>query len=214
MIYCVDIDETLCHSIEDDYAHSQPAATAIAKVNDLYEAGHTIKLFTGRGSWDNYDWRKFTEVQLAKWGVKYHELILGKPHADVFIDDKALNARDWLMSGPEQVKEVSRDWGKEVWLINCDEYCGKLLYLPKGAQAGEHFHDKKKETFYCLKGQVILKIAGREVILDPLSKPMTVMPGEAHSFFGTTHSLILEISTHHSEDDVTFISKGHREDTT
>ena len=104
MIYCVDIDETLCHSIEDDYAHSQPAASAIVKVNALYDAGHTIKLFTGRGSWDNYDWRKFTEDQLKRWGVKYHELILGKPTADVFIDDKAVNTADWL--GVEDVKEV------------------------------------------------------------------------------------------------------------
>ena len=32
--------------------------------------------------------RDLTEKQLEKWGVKYHELLFGKPHADVFIDDK------------------------------------------------------------------------------------------------------------------------------
>ena len=29
------------------------------------------------------------EKQLKDWGCKYHELIMGKPHADYFIDDKA-----------------------------------------------------------------------------------------------------------------------------
>ena len=32
---------------------------------------------------------ELTKQQLDDWGVKYHELIMGKPHADYFIDDKA-----------------------------------------------------------------------------------------------------------------------------
>ena len=31
-----------------------------------------------------------TEQQLKDWGCKYHDLILGKPHADFFIDDKGI----------------------------------------------------------------------------------------------------------------------------
>jgi len=213
VIYCIDVDETLCHSIEDDYAHSVACREAISKVNKLFDEGHTIKLFTGRGSWDNYDWREFTEKQLKSWGVKYHELIMGKPHADVFIDDKALNARDWL--GREDdglIKEVLRDWGKEVWIVNCDEYCSKLLYIPKGAKAGGHYHKKKKETFYCLRGQLTITVNNKEYILDQLSRPLTINPNEVHSFKGVSNALILEISTHHSEDDVVFLSQGYRED--
>ena len=213
MIYCIDIDETLCHSPEDDYAHSMPIQDAIDRVNKLYEEGHTIKLFTGRGSWDNYDWREFTVAQLNKWGVKYHELIMGKPHADVFIDDKAINTSDWLESMEDgNVAEVQRDWGKEIWLVNCDEYCGKLLLLPKGAKAGVHYHEQKKETFYCLKGQTQLLIDDEEYIINPLSKPITVNPGQKHTFFGLCNAIILEISTHHREDDVVFLSTGYRED--
>ena len=33
-----------------------------------------------------------TKNQLKDWGVKYHSLKLGKPEADIYIDDKALNA--------------------------------------------------------------------------------------------------------------------------
>lgn len=210
MIYCIDIDETLCHSIEDDYAHSTPCSEAIEKVNKLYNDGHTIKLFTGRGSWDNYNWEIFTKAQLKKWGILYHELIMGKPHADVFIDDKALNTIDWLTNTTETVKEVPRDWGKEIWLVNCNEYCGKLLYLPKGAISEYHYHIRKKETFYCLKGHIILRLEDKELILDPLSKPITIKPRERHSFKGNTHSLILEISTHHSDDDSIFLTKAYK----
>ena len=42
--------------------------------------------------------RDLTEKQLEKWGVKYHELF-EKPHADVFIDDKAVSDTDWFCYG-------------------------------------------------------------------------------------------------------------------
>jgi hypothetical protein len=32
-----------------------------------------------------------TSEQLRKWGCKYHELILGKPAGDIYIDDKGIN---------------------------------------------------------------------------------------------------------------------------
>ena len=67
-------------------------------LNQLYEEGHTIKLFTARGAQTGIDWREITEEKLAEWGVKYHELLMTKPHADIFIDDKAINADDWMKS--------------------------------------------------------------------------------------------------------------------
>lgn len=36
-----------------------------------------------------YDmWYTLTQSQLIDWGCKFDELILGKPHADVYVDDK------------------------------------------------------------------------------------------------------------------------------
>ncbi len=52
-------------------------------------------MFTARGSTTNINWYDFTKNQLDNWGLKYHELITGKPHADYFIDDKAYNNEDW-----------------------------------------------------------------------------------------------------------------------
>ncbi len=95
MIYCIDIDGVLCDDMLGDYEHSTPDFNVIKKVNKLYDSGHIIKIFTGRGSATGIDWKEFTIDQLKKWGVKYHELIFGKPVADVFIDDKAINVKDW-----------------------------------------------------------------------------------------------------------------------
>lgn len=97
MIYCIDIDGVICNNLpEADYEHRVPCRDVIAKVNRLYDGGHMIKIFTGRGSRSGIDWREFTEKQLKSWGVKYHKLIMGKPQADVYVDDRAVNAKDWL----------------------------------------------------------------------------------------------------------------------
>lgn len=99
MIYCIDLDGTLCDTKATDYENSTPRQDAINKVNRLYDEGHTIKIFTGRGSRSGLNWGEFTEKQLKSWGIKYHELIRGKPHADVFVDDKAINAKEWMNEG-------------------------------------------------------------------------------------------------------------------
>ena len=102
----------------------------------------------------------------------------------------------------EELQEVEKTWGKELWIVNCLEYCGKLLSLSKGALSSLHFHKEKKETFYALKGQVALTIAGKDYMLSPFSRPKTIKPLQVHSFRGITDATILEISTHHDDSDV------------
>lgn len=96
MIYCFDIDGTLCDDTDGNYEQAAPRRDIITKLNELYEAGHTIKLFTARGSTTGIDWYELTQAQMSSWDVKYHELIMGKPHADVFIDDKSIHPLDWV----------------------------------------------------------------------------------------------------------------------
>ena len=90
LVYCFDIDGTICSNTNGAYLEAEPFPDRIAHLNALYAAGHVIKLFTARGSTTGLDWADVTARQLADWGVNYHELILGKPHADLFIDDKAI----------------------------------------------------------------------------------------------------------------------------
>jgi len=99
MIYCFDIDGTLCTNTDGDYPNAQPFAQVIDHVNRLYDEGHRILLYTARGATTRIDWREMTEKQLKAWGVKYHALFLGKPTADVYIDDKAVNFADWKRAG-------------------------------------------------------------------------------------------------------------------
>ncbi len=85
----VDIDGVLATIVPgNDYTLSQPMPENIARVNALFDAGHHIVLFTARGSKTGIDWRSTTEAQMAEWGVRYHELRLGKPAADHYIDDR------------------------------------------------------------------------------------------------------------------------------
>ena len=58
--------------------------------------GSKIILFTSRGYTSKFDWRPLTEKQLDSWGLKYHELIFGKPFADYYIDNKAIDILDWV----------------------------------------------------------------------------------------------------------------------
>ena len=103
MRYCVDIDGTICSpTIGREYEKAQPWKERIDKLNKLYDEGHYIIYFTARamGRFSNEEYLtagakatavlfELTQSQLKEWGAKYHELIMGKPHADYFIDDKA-----------------------------------------------------------------------------------------------------------------------------
>jgi hypothetical protein len=96
MIICFDIDGTICTNTDGDYESALARPDVVARLNRLYDEGNTIYLYTARGSTTGIDWRKVTESQLKSWGVKYHSIYFGKPTADLYIDDKCTNVKDWL----------------------------------------------------------------------------------------------------------------------
>jgi hydroxymethylpyrimidine pyrophosphatase-like HAD family hydrolase len=104
-IYAFDLDDTLCerntnyeHLGVDKYRFSRPIPEMINKVNELYDKGHTIYIYTARGmSQFNGDVNKIisnlyvlTLNSLDEWGIKHHGLIMGKIHYDFLIDDKSI----------------------------------------------------------------------------------------------------------------------------
>lgn len=94
--YCFDLDETICATpLSRIYADAVPYFEVIDRINGLYYQGHTIKIFTSRGYSSGVDYRELTEAQLLSWGVKFDELLFGKPSYDIFVDDKAINSRLW-----------------------------------------------------------------------------------------------------------------------
>ena len=94
-IYCFDIDGTICNTTGGEYEKAEVIKETVSQINYLYENGNKIILFTERGTTTNTDWSDLTENQLKKWGVKYHQLKLGKPVADFYIDDKGLSLKEW-----------------------------------------------------------------------------------------------------------------------
>ena len=98
MKYMVDIDNTICYNKNSNYEQSQPDIERIAKLNKLFDEGHEIHYWTARGAISGKNWDEFTVNQLNDWGVKYTSINMGKPHYDVWIDDKALNAEDVCIS--------------------------------------------------------------------------------------------------------------------
>jgi hypothetical protein len=97
-IICFDIDNVLCKTTKGNYLKSTPIKKNINLVNSLFENGYYIKIFTARYMGRNNDNRqkaikqakKITKLQLKRWGLNYHKLILGKPSFDLYIDDKSI----------------------------------------------------------------------------------------------------------------------------
>ena len=100
MLIYVDIDETICKYLGDrDYPLAVPIIENIAKINELYDNGHTIVYWTARGAVSKKDYSKLTMSQLNEWNAKHHELIMHtKPHYDLLICDKTMRIEEILPS--------------------------------------------------------------------------------------------------------------------
>lgn len=105
--YCFDLDGTLCTDTDGKYDQALPLPEMIEEVNKLKAEGHNIIIFTARGSATGIDWRAVTTAQLARWGVAYDSLILGKPAADVYVDDKCVNVSGFRLARLGKLKPDS-----------------------------------------------------------------------------------------------------------
>ena len=89
----VDIDDTVLTSTITKcgccgnltYSDPKPVQSEIKMVNQAHESGTIIILHTGRG-WNQY---KITVEQLKKFGIKYNQLVMGKPYGPYI--DSTLN---------------------------------------------------------------------------------------------------------------------------
>ena len=117
MKYCFDIDGTICTPVQGrNYEDAQPYKKRIDVVNRLYETGNEITYFTARamGRFQGLPYenarieagralRELTQQQLLKWGCRYHHLIMGKPHADIFVDDKGIDSEVYFFKDRPEV---------------------------------------------------------------------------------------------------------------
>jgi capsule biosynthesis phosphatase len=97
MRYVFDLDGVICQlkTSNQTYEEVIPNKQVIKIINDLKKKEHYIIIHTARhmktcnGDVTKVKQKigKITEKWLQKWNVNYDELIFGKPHGDVYIDD-------------------------------------------------------------------------------------------------------------------------------
>lgn len=113
-----------------------------------------------------------------------------------------------------EIKFVPKGWGFEKWIVNCEEYCGKLLYFVKDKKCSWHYHKLKDETFYIQSGKILLKyyheddIAyAHDIILKPGDK-FHIYRGLRHQMIALEDTELFEFSTQHFDDDSFRLIKG------
>jgi len=216
----IDLDKTLCTTLNSDYQKSSPIIDRINKVNKLKEEGNYITIWTARGQTSKIDFTELTKKQLDEWNVQYDKLLMGKPSYDLYIDDKSVNVDEyWKIPNNCQSKIlnseiVKKGWGKEIIFVNNSEYCGKILCFNKGKRFSMHYHVKKKETWYIAKGKFIFSWIDPEKGITNteylnVGDVITNERGEAHQLEALEDSQVFEVSTPHQDNDSYRIYKGN-----
>ena len=98
---CFDLDNTLVTNptVPDDYLTVLPIHKNIVLLQQLKKMGHEIIIYTDRRMKTHKnnigkvikDIALVTIQTLERYNIEYDELLFGKPIADIYIDDKALN---------------------------------------------------------------------------------------------------------------------------
>lgn len=107
---------------------------------------------------------------------------------------------------------INKGWGSEL-LVRNNSYCGKILRYNKDATSSFHFHVSKTETFFILRGKVLLSWTNP---LNGKIEQNTVESGKCiHLNRGTTHQItaveetdIMEISSYDMPEDTYRIQPG------
>ena len=73
------------------------------------------------------------------------------------------------------MKEILKEWGKELWIAEEAEYGGKILIVKENKGTSQHYHKDKKETIYCFKGLVDIILIDKIVTLKE-GEDLTLLP--------------------------------------
>lgn len=109
---------------------------------------------------------------------------------------------------------VPKGWGFEKWIVNKEEYCGKLLYFVKGRKCSWHYHNIKDEVFYIQSGKILVKYSdeddlesANQVILEK-GDNFYVYTGLRHQMVALEDTELFEFSTQHFDEDSYRLIKG------
>ena len=109
-------------------------------------------------------------------------------------------------------------WGHELWIINNEKYCGKLLVFKANKQFSMHYHMLKDEAWYINKGEFEYKYIDTETaeLRSKIVKEgdcIHLIPGQPHQMLALQEgSCIFEVSTQHFDSDSYRILPGASQD--
>lgn len=116
----------------------------------------------------------------------------------------------------ENVMEIhKKSWGHELWIVNNDEYCGKLLSFRAGTSCSIHHHRLKDEVFFLQSGLIDVKYSDKDfttydtpginklvkIVRLYIGESFHVYPGLRHQICAVEKSELFEFSTHHEDSD-------------
>ena len=118
------------------------------------------------------------------------------------------------MHASDSIKFVPKGWGFEKWIVNCPEYCGKILYFAQGKKCSWHYHLLKDEVFYIQRGAIEVvysyqdRIENADKILLVEGDKFHVPKGMRHQMYALKDTELFEFSTTHFDSDSIRIVKG------
>ena len=68
---------------------------------------------------------------------------------------------------PHRGETHDKAWGYELWIVNHELYCGKLLVFEKGKKFSMHYHLIKEESWYVA---VAFKVAPKSTTFRTLTR--------------------------------------------
>ena len=112
------------------------------------------------------------------------------------------------------MKYVPKGWGYEKWIVNKEQYCGKLLFFNAGKKCSWHYHKIKDEVFYLQSGKLLVRYSdgddldgAEETLLEP-GMSFYIYPGLKHQMEAIEDSELFEFSTEHFDSDSYRLAHG------
>ena len=121
---------------------------------------------------------------------------------------------------PYQGERYEKAWGHELWIINNELYCGKLLVFKAHKQFSMHYHLLKDEAWYISKGKFEYKFIDTETaeLRSKIVKEgdcIHLMPGQPHQMLALEEgATIFEVSTQHFDSDSYRVLPGSSQEET
>lgn len=130
-------------------------------------------------------------------------ICLRGPEAEAALEEFRRHAAAWAVALPD-LSPLVLDFGLgefrrtgliEYWIANEAEagYCGKYLFVFDGQVCPRHWHRTKHETFFVVKGVLVVELDGRSVELGE-GERLPIPARVPHSFRGKGPALLMELS--------------------